>query len=46
MKIILIYPDLSEETEKEIINWMQTLIDNHVGSYPLNYVDRMEVIDR
>lgn len=45
MKIILTYPDLGEESEKCLIEWLQEQIDDksHDNSSPLRYVDKLEV---
>ena len=43
MKIILTYPDLGEETEKEIVDWLRQIISDPVKPSPLKYVEKLEV---
>ena len=43
MKIILTYPDLGEETEKEIVDWLRQIIKDPVKPSPLKYVEKLEV---
>ena len=45
MKIILTYPDLGEESEKCLIEWLQEKIEDKspLNTFPLRYVDRLEV---
>lgn len=45
MKIILIYPDLGEESEKCLIEWLKEKIEDKspLNISPLRYVDKLEV---
>lgn len=43
MKIILVYPDLGEDTEEEIIDWLKDKIADRIFWSPLKYVEKMEV---
>ncbi len=45
MKIILTYPDLGEEANQCLLEWLQEKIDDKspLNGSPLRYVDTMEV---
>ena len=43
MKIILTYPPLGEEAEKEIVDWLRQIISDPIKPSPLKYVEKLEV---
>ncbi len=43
MKIILSYPDMGKEAEKEIVDWIKQIIASPIKSSPLKYVIDVEV---
>ncbi len=43
MKVILHYPDMGKEAEKEIVDWICQIIASPVRDSPLKYVEDVEV---